>query len=375
LATIEEARRDILREHYDTPTPARILAFTSTFKSLEEGMLRIGASASWGAVGSVAGAFNRSDYEARNNIVIDFLQVYFDVAFQTPVSPSAIFAPDVTVADLRQFTEPAPLTGLPNPPLYIASVSFGRRLIFIASSTASETRVDAALRASFGIGLFGADAELSSEHRRVLEQTDVQMIVFGGSSTPVAEAVVDQRRIHEVIRSGANFSRDSPGVPITYTTRFLKNNVQAEVTFTGENSTLTCPLGTRTTTIVTQVRRHRSPADADDFRIGIEAGPGERIVSIGYRCEGEGCGFCYPVHRECVPWPGYGADFEISPDGRSAVVFRHCDGPAATFFHDVVFEQLATNQPSNFLGASSQEAVAEVIRALEPQDDGFSPRF
>ena len=61
------------------------------------------------------------------------------MTFQPPTPPAAVFGDAVQLSDAQLFM------GRGNPPLYVSSVSYGRRLLFLISSKEDSDEVDATL--------------------------------------------------------------------------------------------------------------------------------------------------------------------------------------------------------------------------------------
>src|SRR5687767_3571155 len=61
------------------------------------------------------------------------------VDVDTPLTPGDVFAPEVDLADVEAYT------AVDNPPLYLQSITYGRRVIFSIESDETSEAVQAAL--------------------------------------------------------------------------------------------------------------------------------------------------------------------------------------------------------------------------------------
>ena len=103
----------------------------------------LGAGITWPGGPEIAGSFDFSKSSKKTKILVNFTQAYYTIDIDAPTSPKDFFDPAVTVEDLKPFCGPD------NPPLYIQSITFGRRVIFAVESNESATDIKAALEATY----------------------------------------------------------------------------------------------------------------------------------------------------------------------------------------------------------------------------------
>ena len=218
--------------------------------SLEHAKLEIGLGANWPS-GSISGFFSEENFKEKTNLIISFSQSYFTVSAKRPDFPSEYF--EFGVFKPREIRA-RNYMGEGNPPCFVSSVTYGRRFIVHVSSSISEEKVNAALNVVVNFATSGGHLDLSAETKRVLNQSHTRVLVVGGSASDAVE-FIDQpnpETLIELVRKGANISKESPGVPISYTVRFLSNNKTAAVGIPAE------------WTEVTEKRLYRQP-----FRVKI----------------------------------------------------------------------------------------------------------
>jgi hypothetical protein len=118
----------------------------------------------------------------------------------------------------------APATDRPvNPPVYVASVTYGRELWVLVSSQETEETLEVSLKASFsGLAAKGT-IETEAKNRHVLRESKVNAFVLGGSLVEATPVLLGdpEKGLEGYIKSGASFSKKSPGAVITYQTRYL----------------------------------------------------------------------------------------------------------------------------------------------------------
>ncbi len=153
--------------------------------------------------------------------VVDFKQVYFTANFDAPKNPSDVFAPGVTVDQLKA-------RGIDEntPPVYVSSVSYGRQMYVKFETTSKSTELKAAINAV----IKGVPIKPESEWARVLKNTTVTVSIVGGNADGAARVVTGTvEDLKKLIQEGATFSTQNPAVPISYKTAFLKDNQVATI--------------------------------------------------------------------------------------------------------------------------------------------------
>lgn len=204
--------------------PARVQYESTTAYSMNQ------LKAKFGADFEKAGAPLKIDFEAvqkgeKQIEVVNFKQIYYTATFDAPTNPAAVFDKSVTSEDLKQ-------RGVDSqtPPVYVSNVSYGRQIYVKFESTSKSTELKAAINAV----IKGATIAPNSEWSRLLKNTSVTAVIVGGNASGAAKVVTGTvENLKELIREGANFSAQSPAVPISYKTSFLKDNAQATL----QNST------------------------------------------------------------------------------------------------------------------------------------------
>lgn len=225
LASAQDAIQEILTAE-SVQFAAKMAYKAHQANSLQEASLKAGISAQF--VGnSLETAFGKDWMQSETTFLIDFTQAYYTVSFEAPPEPSAFFAPSTTVNELKPFMFEG------NPPGYVSSVTYGRRLLVKFESAESSEKVSAALDATFSWGVSGGDFSLSLEEQQTLQNTKMTLLALGGSADSAVSIIEpdqggdeDQDKaalLQGYFQEGANFSPASVGVPLSYTVRYLSN--------------------------------------------------------------------------------------------------------------------------------------------------------
>lgn len=202
------------------PAPARMQYESTSAYSLNQ------LKAKFGSDFEKVGVNLKIDFEAVNKgekqvEVVDFKQIYYTANFDAPKNPSDVFAPGVTVDQLKT-------RGIDEktPPVYVSSVSYGRQMYVKFETTSKSTELKAAINAV----IKGVPIKAESEWARVLKDTTVTVSIVGGNADGAARVVTGTvEDLKKLIQEGATFSTQNPAVPISYKTAFLKDNQVATI--------------------------------------------------------------------------------------------------------------------------------------------------
>ena len=202
------------------PAPARMQYESTSAYSMNQ------LKAKFGSDFEKVGVNLKIDFEAVNKgekqiEVVDFKQVYYTANFDAPKNPSDVFAPGVTVEQLKA-------RGIDDktPPVYVSSVSYGRQMYVKFETTSKSTELKAAINAV----IKGVPIKPESEWARVLKNTTVTVSIVGGNADGAARVVTGTvEDLKKLIQEGATFSTQNPAVPISYKTAFLKDNQVATI--------------------------------------------------------------------------------------------------------------------------------------------------
>ena len=225
VSGMQEGVNTLLNRWYEkyaakNPAPARMQYESTSAYSMNQ------LKAKFGSDFEKVGVNLKIDFEAVNKgekqiEVVDFKQVYYTANFDAPKNPSDVFAPGVTVDQLKA-------RGIDEntPPVYVSSVSYGRQMYVKFETTSKSTELKAAINAV----IKGVPIKAESEWARVLKNTTVTVSIVGGNADGAGRVVTGTvEDLKKLIQEGATFSTQNPAVPISYKTAFLKDNQVATI--------------------------------------------------------------------------------------------------------------------------------------------------
>ena len=228
LSTVREGiKTGILDQEVTGATAAKVSFSISEVYSEEHLKLAIGANyRSAAAKVSTSFDFSRSTYKYK--YVLKYFQVYYTIDMDPPKNPSDLFT---NVPDINSLGSTSPV--------YVATVTYGRMVIYTIESNYTKTEVDEAFKASFASG----DGSVDAEYEKVISESDVEALVIGGSGSDAAQTVNGPADVYQYISNGGDYSKDSPGAPLSYKLRYLKQGTPvARVVLASEYPVRQCDL-------------------------------------------------------------------------------------------------------------------------------------
>ena len=236
VATVEAAIGDIVGAAVTQGISASssITYQQVTAYSTSQAELSLGLSAHYlGA--SVDVALDLSKSSDLHSVVGYFTENQFTVTVPQPSKPGEFFSADLTGDDLQAAVNNGQL-GPTNLPVYVASVTYGRIMMFSITSRESTEAIQAALNAQYQGGVGGVAASAKYSQLMSDGSTTFKVVTVGGSAA----------NAEEMILSGdptSFFGHDpaiSTAVPISYELRNLGNNSVAALSETTSYNVQTC---------------------------------------------------------------------------------------------------------------------------------------
>jgi len=209
-----QAMNDVVGQHYGS-TPGQTTLEISKVYNMNHVMFNLNAGYSVPST-DISGALGINWEDEKERVMVKFTQQYYSMAYESPHSAEAVFAPSVNGDDLAPFTSPE------NPLCYIDSVTFGRLFVYVYESNDSTINLEASLNAAFN-GMQEGNVTAEMAYERVARSSTVKAYALGGSAQEALQVATDFSSLSEYLLNGAQLSADSPGAPISYTIRYLKN--------------------------------------------------------------------------------------------------------------------------------------------------------
>ena len=236
-ATIQEAVASLQREA-DTRLgnldviPAQISFQAKEAYSLEQAMLDAGISLKYSAVlasGSVGTSISQSSSAESHTVIAKVFQPMYTISFADDelAEPADFFAAGVTEADFNRQLELGTM-GPDNQPCYVQSVTYGRMIIYSATSSEvqSAEELKVAVQASYGV--YSGSANYDEEKAQIVRNSTIEVQVFGGTQEDATAAIA------EALRNGSFDSFLVPvpattALPLSYRINDMKNRTAAVI--------------------------------------------------------------------------------------------------------------------------------------------------
>lgn len=230
LSSVRDATNILLHRVAEGSTPAFINFDIQEIRAREEAELGIQANfKGWGA--KVSSSYSFETEQEMSRFLVKFYQKYYTIDMDLPKTPCSMFK-DGQLPQIENFNGTSPV--------YISSVTYGRMVYFMVESSSSSETMKAALSASFHKFKTGGDVNISYEHKQALEQSHISALVVGGNADGAVQAVNGVNGLLEFLTADGDFSATSPGAPIAYTMRYLKDNSVARIVLNSEYTIRNC---------------------------------------------------------------------------------------------------------------------------------------
>jgi thiol-activated cytolysin len=234
LSTYRDALSGILDSSITGSTPADLYSEIEEVHSEEQLNMALGVQASWGlGVASLKSSFDFSNQEIRSRYVVKYTQTYYTVDLDAPAAPSAVFDGNVTLDDVKAKMDDA------RPPAYVASVTYGRMVLFTFESEYSAEEMGAALDFAYSGGV-DVSGNVSVTYKDILSNSKITAYILGGDAGTAVQTIDSYDALIAFIKSGGNYSKESPGAPIAYKLRYLKDNSPARMSMTDDYDVKDC---------------------------------------------------------------------------------------------------------------------------------------
>lgn len=230
VSEVRQAISDILSAGVIGNTPAELTFSIESVYSEQQLNAFMGANYS-GATVDASGSFDFSSTNTESKIVIKFIQKYFSIDIDKIDKPSDLFS-ETNLPDIASLG-----ATIPN---YISSVNYGRMVLFTASSSYSNTEMEAAFQASYNAAVSEGGGELESRYQKILNNSTIQAFVLGGDGEEAVRTVTGVEGVKSYILTGGNYSQDSPGAPLSYTLKNIKDNTISNVVLATEYTAREC---------------------------------------------------------------------------------------------------------------------------------------
>jgi thiol-activated cytolysin len=232
LSAFRDERNNILAGGVTGATPAALDFEVLEVHSQSQIATTLGAGVNWPGGPELAASFDFSSTDKKTKILVNFTQAYYTIDVDSPTTPKDFFDPAVTVDDLKPYADAS------SPPLYIQSITYGRRVLFSIESDETAENIKAALEATYKSAI-DVNAKVSVEHQTMLSQSSIRAFVIGGAGGEATGAISGFEGLITYIKNGGNYSKDSPGAPVAYKLAYLDNAV-TKLAFTTAYSERTC---------------------------------------------------------------------------------------------------------------------------------------
>lgn len=116
-------------------------------------------------------------------------------------------------------------------PVYINSIIFGRMAILAIESDYSYEELKTAVKIALSAKIVNGELNIDATTKDILQKATMRILVSGGEANQVVQIVEGYEAFMNFIKSGGEFSREVPGVPIFFTANYVEDNSVFRTTF------------------------------------------------------------------------------------------------------------------------------------------------
>lgn len=226
LSAYRNALTSILDNTITGSTPANLYSEIEEVHTEQQLNMALGVQASWGlGLASLKTSFNWGKQEVRSRYVVRYTQAYYTVDLDAPATPSALLHPTVSLEDVKLRMNEQ------HPPAYVSSVTYGRMVVFTFESEYSNEEMGAALEFAYSGGVDVA-GDVSVTYKDIISKSKITAFILGGDAGTAVKTIDSYEALIAFIKSGGNYSKESPGAPIAYKLNYLQDNSPARMSFT-----------------------------------------------------------------------------------------------------------------------------------------------
>src|SRR5690606_14697103 len=128
-----------------------------------------------------------------------YTQAYYTVDLDAPSQPSAVLAPTVQLADVQAKMDAE------RPPAYVASVTYGRMVLFTFESEYSAQEMGAALEFAYSGGV-DVSGDVSVTYKDIISKSKITAFILGGDAGTAVETIDSYESLIAFIKAGGNYS-------------------------------------------------------------------------------------------------------------------------------------------------------------------------
>lgn len=189
------------------------------FTTYDELKLSFGANVKIGSVFSAAFKDSTTKVSLKTGLVAKFVQRNFTVDMDIP-NNGQLLANNVDPATLGDYS-----------PVYVSSITYGRMGIMAIESSYDYDAVRTAFNATFSFIKAGGGISITSEQRKIIEESQMSVYTRGGQGAEVVKSIKGYEEFVNYIISGGKFSVNTPGVPLFFSLNYLTDHTLFKTIF------------------------------------------------------------------------------------------------------------------------------------------------
>lgn len=195
----------------------------------------MGMSANYLSFASASGKINNTKKMSQSSVVVVLKQIFFTLSVDSSSLP-----PYGTLLALRHDTSDIDkklsdeIKSRKSEIVYVSDVSYGRLIFLLVRSNESQKDLEVAAKAGGSYFGIGANADLTSEKKKIWEDADIQCAIVGSSSKGDAVGQIFNSGANDIVSKINNYmgqstriTNPSEAVPLVFSVKYARDNATA----------------------------------------------------------------------------------------------------------------------------------------------------
>ncbi len=213
LGAQRQSIRDVMAQQGMTGN--QIVSFVydmNSFTYYSEAKLAFGCNIDVAKILNIGVDVNKQKIRSKTGLIAKFIQRNFTIDMDIPRDGCLLLDNDA-LPGIDQYD-----------PVYISSVTVGRMGIMTIESNYDYDDLRVAVKVAFEAGVVNGELNISSEHKKILEEADIHMAVVYGDGQGATASIEGFNEFKNFIIEGGRFTPEQPGDVIFYTGSYLSDN-------------------------------------------------------------------------------------------------------------------------------------------------------
>lgn len=210
ISTTRQGVKNIIWSTTSGSIPSTIAAKVYDARSEEELAISLKGKYSAG-FGNVSSIFDFSNKSVKSRFLVDVTQIYYSIDVDPKPADSFFVRKKLT----RQ---------LKYSPVYVASIKYGKRIIYSIESQKDIQNLKLQIEAEFNGLITSGSGSSSTILHRLVEERSVKAVGIGGNTAVIYDLIGRPGALYETLKRNSEWSKNNLGLPLAYALKNISDN-------------------------------------------------------------------------------------------------------------------------------------------------------